>query len=69
MGLFRRIGFAAAVAVSAARADSLPLPGNLVDFNSAQGEHYLIEADANADCFALASQFVTQKTQAHCGVA
>ena len=53
----------------AARADSLPLPPNLVDFNSPEGEHYLIEAGANADYFPLASQFVTQKTQAYCGIA
>ena len=41
----------------------------LVDFNSPEGEHYLIEAEANADYFPLASQFVTQKTQAYCGIA
>ena len=61
--------FALVVAVGAARAESLPLPGNLVDFNSPEGERYLIEAGANADYFRLASQFVTQKTQAYCGVA
>ena len=69
MGLLRWIGLAAVVVVGAAHADSLPLPENLVDFNSAQGEHYLIEAGANADYFPLASQFVTQKTQAYCGIA
>ena len=63
------MGLALVVAGGAARADSLPLPGNLVDFNSPAGEHYLIEAGANADYFRLASQFVTQKTQAFCGVA
>ncbi len=57
------------LAAGAARADSLPLPANLVDFNSPEGEHYLIEAAANADYFPLASQFVTQKTQAYCGIA
>ena len=49
--------------------NSLPLPANLVDFSSPEGEHYLIEAEANADYFPLASQFVTQKTQAYCGIA
>src|SRR6202000_759699 len=42
---------------------------NLVDFNSPDGERYLIESQANLDYFPLASQFVTQKTQAYCGVA
>ena len=62
------IGFALLLA-GAAHADSLPLPNNLVDFNSPEGEHYLMEAGANGDYFPLASQFVTQKTQAYCGVA
>jgi len=66
---FRWIGLAFALAAGAACADSLPLPDNLVDFNSTQGEHYLIEAGASADYFPLASQFVTQKTQAYCGIA
>ena len=67
--LARWIWLAAALAAGDACADSLPLPANLVDFNSTLGEHYLIEAGANADYFALSSQFVTQKTQAYCGVA
>jgi hypothetical protein len=65
----RWIWLAAALASGAASAESLPLPGNLVDFNSPAGERYLLEAGANADYFGLASQFVTQKTQAYCGVA
>jgi hypothetical protein len=65
----RWVGLAAGLAVGAAHADSLPLPANLVDFNSPAGARYLIEAGANADYFPLASQFVTQKTQAYCGVA
>ena len=65
----RWIGLALLLAAGAVQADSLPLPGNLVDFNSPEGEHYLIEAQANADYFPLASQFVTQKTQAYCGIA
>ena len=67
--LARWVGLAVALASGAAHADSLPLPANLVDFNSPAGERYLIEAGANADYFPLASQFVTQKTQAYCGVA
>jgi hypothetical protein len=67
--LARWVWLAVALTFGAARADSLPLPANLIDFNSTVGEHYLIEAGANADYFPLASQFVTQKTQAYCGVA
>jgi hypothetical protein len=64
-----RWGWLALILSTAVRADTLPLPNNLVDFNSPLGEHYLLEASANADYFRLASQFVTQKTQAYCGVA
>ncbi len=60
---------ALALIAGAARADSLPLPAHLVDFNSSEGERYLVESDANVDYFPLASQFVTQKTQAYCGIA
>lgn len=67
--LWRWVGLALVIAAGAASAESLPLPANLVDFNSPAGEHYLIESGANADYFPLASQFVTQKTQAFCGVA
>ena len=69
MARLRWISLTLMLAAGAARADSLPLPSNVVDFNSPEGEHYLIEAEANADYFRLASQFVTQKTQAYCGVA
>jgi len=65
----RWVWLAPLLVAGAARADSLPLPASLVDFNSPEGERYLIEARANADYFPLASQFVTQKTQAYCGVA
>ncbi len=69
LSALRWVLLALLLAAGPARADSLPLPANLVDFNSPQGEHYLIEAAANADYFPLASQFVTQKTQAYCGIA
>ena len=64
-----RSAWLALLLAGATRADTLPLPANLVDFNSPAGEHYLIEAGSNAEYFPLASQFVTQKTQAYCGVA
>ena len=53
----------------AARADSLPLPDNLVSSMSPQGEALLIGADARAAYFALAGNYLTQKTQTFCGVA
>ena len=56
-------------AASAAGAETLPLPNNLTGFDSAAGEQLLIDADAREGYFSLASNFVTQKNQAYCGVA
>src|SRR5271170_3709958 len=52
-----------------AHADALPLPGNLTDLNSDEGERYFLESGALATYFPIADNFVTQKTQAYCGVA
>jgi hypothetical protein len=52
-----------------ARAETLPLPGNLTDLSSDEGEKYLLESSALAAYFPIADNFVTQKTQAYCGVA
>jgi Phytochelatin synthase len=52
-----------------ARAETLPLPSNLVDLNSDEGEKYFLESGAHAAYFPIADNFVTQKTQAYCGVA
>ena len=52
-----------------ARADSLPLPDNLIASTSPQGEALLIGADAREAYFTLASNYLTQKTQSFCGVA
>jgi hypothetical protein len=52
-----------------ARAQTLPLPDNLTDLNSTDGEKYFAESGAFATYFAIADNFVTQKTQAYCGVA
>jgi hypothetical protein len=57
------------VAASGACAESLPLPASLVDLNSEQGEKYFLESGAHEAYFPIASNFVTQKTQAYCGVA
>jgi hypothetical protein len=53
----------------AAYAETLALPGNLTDLNSDEGEQYLLESRAIAAYFPIADNFVTQKTQAYCGVA
>jgi hypothetical protein len=50
-------------------AQTLPLPDNLTDLNSEQGEKYFVESGALHNFFAVADNYVTQKTQAYCGVA
>ena len=52
-----------------ASAQTLPLPGNLIDLRSGQGEQLLHDSDAMEAFIPLSSNFVTQKTQAYCGVA
>jgi hypothetical protein len=52
-----------------AHAETLPLPGSLTDLNSEEGERYFLESGALATYFPIADNFVTQKTQAYCGVA
>jgi len=52
-----------------ARAETLPLPGNLTDLTSDEGEKFFRESGAHAAYFPIADNFVTQKTQAYCGVA
>ena len=58
-----------ALAAASARADTLPLPPSLTDLSSDDGEAYLIESHALAAYFPISANFVTQKTQAFCGVA
>jgi hypothetical protein len=50
-------------------AQTLPVPRNLIPFDSAEGEQLLMESKAFQDYFPLSMQFVTQKNQAYCGVA
>ncbi len=50
-------------------AQTLPLPDNLTDLSSEQGEKYFFESGGLQSYFAVADNFVTQKTQAYCGVA
>jgi hypothetical protein len=67
--LLRVAAIALCLSSVAGRADTLALPSNLVDFQSAEGQQYLFESNAHEAYFPLASNFVTQKTQAYCGVA
>ncbi|HET6469983.1 MAG TPA: phytochelatin synthase family protein [Geminicoccaceae bacterium] len=71
--MIRRIVRSIAVALSllgtTALADTLPLPDNLVDVRSEQGERLLLESDALEAYVPLSVNFLTQKNQAFCGVA
>ena len=55
--------------VPAAHADLLPLPANLIASSSPEGQSLLLEAESREAYFALADNFLTQKTQSFCGVA
>ncbi|BAZ31631.1 phytochelatin synthase [Cylindrospermum sp. NIES-4074] len=50
-------------------AQTLPLPPNLIAFDSPEGEKLLLESKSRDDYFPLSMQFVTQNNQAYCGVA
>src|SRR5580692_383055 len=65
----RLLALALCLLAGAARAETLPLPGNLTDLNSEEGERYFSESGALATFFSIADNFVTQKTQSYCGVA
>ncbi len=56
-------------ASSGAFAETFPLPPNLTDLASPDGEKQLLETGALEAYFPLSIHFVTQKTQAYCGVA
>jgi hypothetical protein len=61
--------FVLGLLAAGANADTLPLPQNLSGFSTHDGEVYFAESDAREAYFPLASNFLTQKTQAYCGVA
>ena len=65
----RLLVLALSLLAGAAQAETLPLPGNLTDLNSEEGERYFSESGALATFFSIADNFVTQKTQSYCGVA
>ncbi|MBP0590270.1 phytochelatin synthase family protein [Paraburkholderia sp. LEh10] len=54
---------------AATRAETLPLPPNLISLSSDSGEEILLESTARRSYWPLSIQFVTQKNQAYCGVA
>jgi hypothetical protein len=55
--------------LSVAGANGDTLPQSLAGFSTRDGEAYFAESDAREAYFPLASNFLTQKTQAYCGVA
>jgi hypothetical protein len=67
--LVRLLAFALCFWATGLNAQTLPLPDNLTDLSSVQGEKYFFESGALQSYFAVADNFVTQKTQAYCGVA
>jgi hypothetical protein len=66
---FLGAAFAGVLLLTGAKGETLSLPDNLVGFSSNVGETYFAESDAREAYFPLASNFLTQKTQAYCGVA
>ncbi len=67
--LVRLLAFALCLWTTGLNAQTLPLPDNLTDLNSEQGEKFFFESGGLQSYFAVADNFVTQKTQAYCGVA
>jgi hypothetical protein len=67
--LVRLLALALCLWATGLNAQTLPLPENLTDLSSEQGEKYFFESGALQSYFAVADNFVTQKTQAYCGVA
>lgn len=60
---------AAALHCAGVQADTLPLSPNLISLASESGERLLLESEARQPYLPLSIHFVTQKTQAYCGVA
>ena len=58
-----------ALGTPGARAETLPLPPNLIDVRSDEGGKLLFESEARAAYMPLSVNFLSQKTQSYCGVA
>jgi len=67
--LIRLLTLALCLSTSGLSAQTLPLSDNLADLNSEQGEKFFLESDALQAFFPIVENFMTQKTQAYCGVA
>jgi Phytochelatin synthase len=67
--LFRSLALALCLSAPLAHAETLSLPSNLTDLNSEEGQKFFIESGSYTAYFPIADNFVTQKTQAYCGVA
>jgi hypothetical protein len=63
------IAIGAALAATGVRAETLPLPPNLIDVQSEAGGKLLFESESHAAYLSLSINFLTQKTQSYCGVA
>jgi len=59
----------ALVAAGVAQAETLPLPADVISFDSDEGEALLIGAEARRDFFPLSSHFTNQINPAFCGPA
>src|SRR5258707_6033960 len=57
------------IALALLLAQLQPLPSQLIALDSDEGQRLLLESTARKAYFPLAAQFVTQKSQAFCGVA
>jgi hypothetical protein len=64
-----KVAFVVGALASTAAAQTLPLPDNLINLDSAQGSALLRESEALQSYWPLSIQFVTQNNQAFCGVA
>ena len=67
--LIRSLFVSFCLLATGAAAETLSLPERLIDLRSPQGEEFLLETKALEAYFPISVTFVTQKTQAYCGVA
>lgn len=67
--LLRMLILGIGIAGERAIAQTLPLPSDLIAFNSPKGEELLLKSGAKEDFWNLSMQYVTQINQAYCGVA
>ncbi len=69
MRLLRSFALSACLLATGAAGETLALPDKLIGLTSPQGEALLKETPALDAYFPISINFVTQKTQAYCGVA